>query len=128
MESSELQNHLSTGARFGRLVRKKRLAEKLSRNQLAADTQLSHTSISRLERGDFADIGLATTARLVQRLSISVDELNLVMGCTLTGDLLDLDSYLQAAFPAWPERAVHAAANYCTTLDERFSKEQGGGI
>lgn len=128
MKSSDSQNRLSTGVRFGRLVQKKRMAAKLSRNQLAADTQLSHTSISRLERGDFADIGLTATARLVQRLSISVDELNIVMGCALTDDLLDLESYFQAMFPAWPERAVHAASSYCRKLNEKFSKLKGGSI
>lgn len=126
MKSSEPQDHLSTGVRFGRLVHEKRLAAKLSQNQLSSKVGLNRWSLSRLERGDFADIGLSVAARLARQLSISMDELNVATDCALSGDLLDLSSYLRAMYPTWPEAAIRAAARYCRLLDEKYSEKRGG--
>jgi transcriptional regulator with XRE-family HTH domain len=126
MKSSEYQDPLSAGVRFGRLVHEKRTAANLGLNELAGEVHLSRWFLSRLERGYFSDIRLTAVAKLVRRLSISMDELNVATGCTLTGDLLDLDSYLQAMFPTWPAEAIHAAARYCKLLDEKYSEKRGG--
>jgi len=62
-------------ARLGRLIRNKRTSEDLSLRELADATQLTIPTLSRIERGDSAEIGSSTLLALCNWLAIDPEGL-----------------------------------------------------
>lgn len=110
---------------LGLLVHEKRERARISLRQLERDTGLSHNYLSRLEAGEFSDVKLTVLARLVRRFEISLDELYLATGCKLTNELPEIEPFLRAKYPAWPESAVASVSEYCRYTYDK-NEEKGG--
>jgi cytoskeletal protein RodZ len=59
---------------LGRLLAEKRREQQMSLTRLSERTGLTMSYLSRLERGDFQDIGVEKFCRIVETLGLSADE------------------------------------------------------
>ena len=123
MKNSQLHDPHSTGARIGLLVRHEREAAGLSLTTLALETGLSRTFLSRLERGEFADVKVAVLVKLTHRFPLTVAEFCATTGCNLSTDLPGIEAYLRARHPEWPAAAVSQVADYCRYNEARYDEK-----
>src|SRR4051794_23201723 len=106
MKSLESASPRSIGARIGFLVHYKREALGASLTKFALETGLSRTFLSRLERGEFADVKVTSLAKLTRRLPLTAAEFCAATGCDLSTHLPEVEAYLRARYPEWPATAV----------------------
>jgi transcriptional regulator with XRE-family HTH domain len=125
MKSLESASPRSVGARIGLLVHCKREALGASLTKFALETGLSRTFLSRLERGQFADVKVTALAKLTQRVPLTAAEFCAATGCDLSTDLPEIEAYLRARYPQWPETAVSQVADYCRYHEQRYGKKGG---
>ena len=92
--------------RFGEILRKRREALGLSVRQVADLSQVLHSTVLRIEGGEFAAPRPDKLARLAAALQLSPAELFAQAGYFSADDLPDFPTYLSIKHPELPASAV----------------------
>ena len=112
--------------RLGELVRQARTEHGLSVRELAKQIDIHHSSISRLESGQFARPTPDFLKRLARALDLELSDLYHLAGHTLPEDLPDFEVYLRTKHAHLPEAAVTELRGYYDYLKSKYGFDARG--
>ncbi len=108
---------------LGEFVRRHRKAKHLTMRALADMAGIGHTSVHKIEHGDYGQPAPEKLRRLASGLGVPAEDLYALAGYVIPDRLPDFAPYLRAKFDL-PEEAVNQLQQYFQLLLEKYG---GGG-
>lgn len=105
--------------KLGEYIRAQRETLGISQRQLADRTGLHHSTLARLEAGDYAQPAPANLHRIAEALDLDPADLFALAGHTVPSELPSFTPYLRAKY-AIPDRAARELADYFRYMTERY--------
>jgi transcriptional regulator with XRE-family HTH domain len=124
----ETEAHMThkNAKQLGEFIRQKRLEIPLSQEKLAERAKMPHSTISRIESGEFEQPRPDKLQRLAAALDIAVEDLYALAGYTTAEALPEFQVYLRTKLAGeLPPKARKELEAYYETLRSRYG-EKGG--
>lgn len=113
----------SDAVRLGEYVRAQRESLGISQRRLAARTGIHHSTLARLEAGDYAQPAPANLHRIAESLDLDPEDLFALAGHTIPRELPSFTPYLRAKYDI-PDRAAQELADYFRFITERYGIQE----
>lgn len=108
-----------TNPELGKAMREAREAKGISQRQLGKLSGVDYSSISRMERGEFASPDPVKLQKLARLLEVDVEEFYALAGYLMPEDLPELVPYMRAKYDM-PGEAAEELERYFTRLQKRY--------
>jgi transcriptional regulator with XRE-family HTH domain len=120
-----------TNPELGKAIKEAREAKGISQRQLGKDSGVNYSTISRMERGEFAAPDPVSLQKLARTLSVDVEDFYALAGYLLPEGLPGLVPYMRAKYDL-PDEAAEDLERYFARLQKRYGshgskKSETGG-
>ena len=120
-----------TNPELGKAIREAREAKGISQRELGKKSGVNYSSISRMERGEFASPDPVALQKLARVLEVDVEDFYALAGYFMPEGLPELAPYMRAKYDM-PGEAAEELERYFARLQRRYGtrserKKKGGG-
>lgn len=121
-----MSDHPENIKRLGEIVNSARNERGLTVRALGQQIGIHHSSITRLERGEFSRPTPDFLKRIARALGLELSDLYHLAGHTLPEDLPDFEVYLRTRHRQLPEHAISQLSEYFSLLRDKYGNDRDG--